>query len=103
MINKNWQDIYDETTDTHMRVAPEVLQMFGQDNVLKIALHLKARNPLAAPKGGILAQGHNYTANGVPLVLTVILLKGEGGQVPVFLIDTKEHWAEWCEGREERN
>jgi hypothetical protein len=92
-----------EAIDTHMRVSPGLLEPLGRDAVLQIALHLKAQNPVARPRNAVLAKAYRYTANGIELIAEVVLLKGRGGLVPVFVMSTKQEWAVWHEGREERN
>ena len=42
-------------------------------------------------------------ANGLELVAALVLLEEAGGDVPVFLIATRERWAEWNLDREARN
>jgi hypothetical protein len=42
-------------------------------------------------------------ANGLELVAALVLLEEAGGEVPVFLIATREQWAEWHLAREARN
>jgi hypothetical protein len=103
VINTNWRDLYDARTGTHMRVSPEVLEALGADNVLQVALHLKARNPRASLPKAPHAVGYSYTANGLQLVVQVVLLKGEGERVPVFLISTVEQWEEWHVDKDRRN
>lgn len=99
MLNTNWQDVYDEGTGTHMRVSPDVLQQLGYHGVLQVALHVKARNLTASLPNAHLATAYCPTVNGQKLFTGVVLLKGRGGRVPVFLICKYETWAKSCVGR----
>ena len=103
MINNNWRDLYDTDTDTRMRVSPEVLQQLGRDGALQIALHVKASNPIAGLKDAPFSKGYSYTANGAQYFAGVFLLKDRFQRVPVFLIDTWEHWAEYHLDKDGRN
>ncbi|MCI0458123.1 MAG: hypothetical protein L0Z62_14260 [Gemmataceae bacterium] len=104
MSDTGWRDLYDERSDTWMRVSLDVLQHLGYAGTLQVALHLKAKNPPAAhPGGATRAMGYRYTANDLQLIATVFLLRGRGQRVPVIRISTWEEWAECHLGREERN
>jgi hypothetical protein len=103
MNSKAWRDLYDEQSDTRMRVSPNVLERLGYDGTLQIALAVKARNPPAARRNAVLARGYAYTANGIRLIASVFLLLENGQRVPVIRISTHEEWAEYHSGREERN
>jgi hypothetical protein len=104
-MNTNWRDLYDERTDTHVRVSPEVLEHLGQDGVFQVALHLKGRNPPASLPNAPRATGYRYTANGMELFAGAVLLRGgeRGIRVPVFLISTLAQWEEYHIDRERRN
>lgn len=102
-MNTNWEDIYDQPTDTYMRVSSEVLRHLGRNGVLQVALHLKAQNPTPDRRDAPRKHAYFCTAKNLQLFRGVELIKGKDGRVPVFVISTRESWEQWHLDRDRRN
>ena len=88
MLNTNWR------TGTRVRVSPEVPGHLGPEGAMQVALHLKGQGPEPTRRDATLATAYGYV-NRLELAVALVLLEEAGGEVPVFLIATREQWAEW--------